>query len=334
MRPLLAFLSLTLCVAYAQAQPYIAPEALPLPPATILAPAPLVPRTGTPQEQIEADLTKFVDNLNTNKAYTDNNILVYGVNAGYLGANEWAKNWEALKIRIKLDDIGIKTVQGEQATAIILYHAVSGVESLNELFKAHSKGGAGDGMVETLTLRKGIVFEDEQEEHWQIVPPAKGFNPADPRTGIFASVTYVLAQKGTVPTDALAYVFNPEGDNSLHNIKQLTLAALQFTQDYDDTYSFQAQYAKEALLPYVKSAQLFRVPATQQEYTFNTNLSGKSRATIVDPYRTVLFYEGENQQPIFRYNGKAAIAFADGHCALVGPEEMKNVIWDVPTPRV
>jgi len=46
-----------------------------------------------------------------------------------------------------------------------------------------------------------------------------------------------------------------------------------------------------------------------------------------DYARTVLFYEGDGDTPIYRYGGKAALAFLDGHVALVTPDQAKEVIW-------
>ena len=43
--------------------------------------------------------------------------------------------------------------------------------------------------------------------------------------------------------------------------------------------------------------------------------------------QTVMFYEGQNETPIFRYDGRAAICFADGHVTLVTPDEAKSLIW-------
>ncbi|RYX80924.1 hypothetical protein EON83_26300 [bacterium] len=327
MRPLLALFPLAFCAIAAHAQPNTEPSRWGnAPDAPVAAaqpvPPPVGPRPGTPQEQIKTDVTMFINNLNKGHAFMNNNGLVHGVNTGYFGANQWAKNWDALGVQIKLDDIIIDNTDGKTATVTIKYNAQAGPELLNELFKTRFK----DGTSETLKLQKELMWG---EEPWQIVPQEKDFDPAKPETGIFAYVAYVLAQKGEVPTDALPYTFNTEGARSINNLKQLCLGVLQFVQDYDEIYAFQLQYLQEAIMPYVKSTQIFRIPASQQSYNFNANLCGKNITTLAEPARTILFYEGDNQKPIFHYAGKAAIGFADGHCVLVSPEDFKNAIWEV-----
>ena len=69
------------------------------------------------------------------------------------------------------------------------------------------------------------------------------------------------------------------------------------------------------------------MPDTNEIYVFNANLSGLSTDQVKTPARTVMFYEGQNEKPIFRYDGKAAIGFADGHTALVSPDEGQKLIW-------
>jgi prepilin-type processing-associated H-X9-DG protein len=49
--------------------------------------------------------------------------------------------------------------------------------------------------------------------------------------------------------------------------------------------------------------------------------------SVDDPTRTILVYEGKGGQLSFRHNGKAAVAFVDGHAQLVTPEEAKKLIW-------
>ena len=105
------------------------------------------------------------------------------------------------------------------------------------------------------------------------------------------------------------------------------MCVAQLSIDYDEVYAFEPRYLIEAITPYVGDPTVFQVPDTNEIYTFNANLSGKNLTVVKDFARTVLFYEGQNEKPIFRYDGKAAIGFADGHAELVTPEEAQKLIW-------
>jgi prepilin-type processing-associated H-X9-DG protein len=172
--------------------------------------------------------------------------------------------------------------------------------------------------VETLQLKLGA-----DTKKWQIVPPetAPPINAGDGFDNSISRAVYMLAQKSELK------LANEKAKVSMTNMKQLSLGVLMFAQDYDDRYAFAPQYLQEAILPYVKSKELFLVPGSQEAYSFNANLSDQSIADLKEPSKTVMFYEGADEKPTFRYDGKAAIGFADGHVVLVSPEDAKNLIW-------
>jgi prepilin-type processing-associated H-X9-DG protein len=45
-----------------------------------------------------------------------------------------------------------------------------------------------------------------------------------------------------------------------------------------------------------------------------------------------MLYEGKDGKLNFKHDGKAAVAFADGHAKLVTEEEAKTLIWKLPPP--
>ena len=69
------------------------------------------------------------------------------------------------------------------------------------------------------------------------------------------------------------------------NLKQLGLAMIQYTQDYDEMMPpmKDAATAKKALYPYVKSDDVFLSPKTHQPYLPNTSLSHRSLASFNEP---------------------------------------------------
>ncbi len=116
----------------------------------------------------------------------------------------------------------------------------------------------------------------------------------------------------------------------LTNLKQLGLGAMQFLQDWDEKFALKADKYQEALIPYIRTDQIFHCPDDkngQISYSFNPKFENVSLAQIHAPSQTVLIYEGKNGQLEFRHNNRAGVCFADGHCELVTPEKAKTLKW-------
>ncbi|HEY0076457.1 MAG TPA: H-X9-DG-CTERM domain-containing protein [Abditibacteriaceae bacterium] len=65
-----------------------------------------------------------------------------------------------------------------------------------------------------------------------------------------------------------------------------------------------------------------------ESYAFNINLEGLKAADIPNLMNTVLIYEGKDGKLEFHHDGKANIAFADGHVESVGPDDVPKLIWN------
>lgn len=303
----------------AHAQPNEAPATVMNPP----QPAPRRVRPAEPGAQITQDLTEFVAVLNGDTIFPDGLRFVSGARIGYFGANDWARDAQRLRdvFRFQIDNISVDKIEGDTATATVIYHFKT-VANIPDNAEARRRTALlAEEKTETLTLKLG-TFSLNPEKIWQIVPPAE--QPAEPqldgKVEVLAYAAFMLAQKQGPDAQLRA-------KPSLNNLKQLGLGVLQFTQDWDERFGFAPEYAREALMPYVKSSEVFLIPGSREPYAFNGRLSDKLLTQVGEPARTVLFYEGADEKPIFRYDGKAAIGFVDGHVALVSPEEAKNLIW-------
>lgn len=118
----------------------------------------------------------------------------------------------------------------------------------------------------------------------------------------------------------------------LSNVKQLATGILMFEADHDDVLAATAANWQKNVMPYVKENRLFTCPLDVDRgavvsYSINAKLLGKSATSIDAPADTVLVYEGKNGQLDFRHNGRAAVAFADGHARLVDVEMAKKLVW-------
>ena len=118
---------------------------------------------------------------------------------------------------------------------------------------------------------------------------------------------------------------------SLSNSKQLATGMLMYIQDYDEMCPYPAKSYHDLVYPYVKNEGVFKAPLAVEgetiSYSMNRNLEGVSMAAIAEPASTVLLYEGKGQKPLYRYDGKTVIAFADGHAKLLTEEQVKTLAW-------
>ena len=281
-----------------------------------------VPRPAAPQAQIELDLKSFFAALNAARpdslAY-DFVIpqFVSGGRAGYFGLSEWTNFFVAQRgsIQYRLDQVQVEKLEGDTARVKVIYSLLSPKNA------AAAVGPAGFDIVadeETLDLKREIVPWNKKEA-WRIVPPS--FETLRNRSPLaLSNVAYHGSQREGTLTQLRARI-------SISRLKHVALGAIQLSQDYDQQLAFQNEFWRDATRPYLQNDAILLIPGTQTPYTFNDNLSDKSLAAVRSPAQTVLFYEGETEKPTFRYDGKAAICFTDGHVKLVSPEEAKSLIW-------
>lgn len=297
-----------LCNGAAWAQPTAAPQ-------VIVAPRRVRPTE--PARQIKQDLMEFVSSINNGNPFSENQKWIFLARDGYFGANEWMRKWRLQNVRLKIHKIVIDEFEDNEqgASATIIYS----LTSLNTIRNDGLKAFLGRERRETVHLRPDIISEDGV---WQIVPPAK--QPQDLKisefNNVFALMSFSLAQK-------YIYVISPEARLSMARLKQLFIGAAALAQEHEGRVAFAPQYLQEALSPYIPDKDVFFVPGSKEAYSFNANLSDLNLQQADEAVQTVLFYEGENEKPIFRYGGKAAICFADGHIMLISPEQTKNLIW-------
>lgn len=111
-------------------------------------------------------------------------------------------------------------------------------------------------------------------------------------------------------------------------IKQLALAFLMYTTDWDDRFPPKENAWLKAVRPYLKDLKTLTCPldpAGTISYSYNHYIAGRY-STELD-LKTVLVYEGSKGKLNFRHGGKAAVGFTDGSAKLVTPEEAKTLKW-------
>ena len=127
-------------------------------------------------------------------------------------------------------------------------------------------------------------------------------------------------------------------DDSVSNLKQIGLALLMYTQDYDekippmvaarnadDIQNVSSNITEHTtvqsrLLPYVKNAKVFLQPQTHRPYLPNYKISRLGLDRIkTPPYQTFAFYEDAPDS-----EGKRAVLYLDGHVARIDEEEFQR----------
>lgn len=121
-----------------------------------------------------------------------------------------------------------------------------------------------------------------------------------------------------------------EATSSLSNAKLLAVATLMYCGDSDDVFPL-AKNTVDGIMPYVKNRDVLTSPGDPKgsiSYSFNDAILGKSSAGVANPATTVLLYEGKDRKLNFAHDGKAAVAFCDGHAKLYTEEAAKSLNWD------
>ncbi len=109
---------------------------------------------------------------------------------------------------------------------------------------------------------------------------------------------------------------------SASNLKQIGLALMMYSQDYDEVLPPMVDSAsvKKILMPYMANDKLFTDPRTGELYAVNTVLSKHKLAQIVSPAEMAVFYEKNLDS-----DGGRNVAFADGHVKWVRASEWETV---------
>ena len=112
---------------------------------------------------------------------------------------------------------------------------------------------------------------------------------------------------------------------ALSNAKQVALAVLQYSMDYDDVYPLadSTPRAQKIVLPYLKDGRLWTSPQPEGgRLVYNTALSGLASTSLDRIAETPLIWD-EKPWP----DGSRIVGFADGHVKVARPEDWEGTIW-------
>jgi prepilin-type processing-associated H-X9-DG protein len=103
----------------------------------------------------------------------------------------------------------------------------------------------------------------------------------------------------------------------LSNLKQLSLARLMYSEDWDDRFPLHADWP-EALYPYMKNREIYicpQAPDIPVGYAYAPSLSGRPSKSLQDPRAVMVFWDRlpGGSLPAFRHNEGINVGFADAH---------------------
>ena len=219
-----------------------------------------------------------------------------------------------------LPEVKKQMLQGTEWPTLTLSNITAKVEgkSAAVTYSIHTTGiGDVKDHAESLELAK-------VGEAWLIISPK---NPGTSKDDtLLPAIAYFFANmQGAAQTVDAA-----KATSCLSNVKQLALGTLMFAGDYDDVLKTTSAKWKTSIYPYTKNEAIFTCPEAAKgtvSYTFNARLANIKMSKIKDPAKTVLIYEGSDGKLNYRHDGRAAVAFADGHAKLINKEQAKTLVW-------
>lgn len=113
-----------------------------------------------------------------------------------------------------------------------------------------------------------------------------------------------------------------EGAATLSNVKQISLALMMYSSDYDDEipYVQSTKGAFEVIYPYMKNKDITKsLNPAGAKFLLNMAVAGVNMTSIESPAETVLFYE-DKPWP----DGTRVVSFTDGHAKRLSPEEWER----------
>ena len=207
-------------------------------------------------------------------------------------------------------------------------------------FTLQMPGFSGENAAQVKLSAVDIFTVEKHGENWLIVPDATVMHTLEQGLSSMTS-----AQMGLRPLASFVALVGASKEvlqamesarqrakatTCLSNAKQIALGVMMYVQDYDETFPRKKALYVDLVMPYIKNREVFTCPLDVKgtiTYTFNANLQDASLASINSPAETVMLYEGKNMQLDYRHDGKAVVAFVDGHAKLIGPEAAKALFW-------
>jgi prepilin-type processing-associated H-X9-DG protein len=114
-----------------------------------------------------------------------------------------------------------------------------------------------------------------------------------------------------------------------YRTKQIAIGILMLESD-EDKLAFTPKDWVKKIDAYLINKNLLTCPLDKPgvtSYTVNPALCGKNLSKLKAASKIVLLYEGKNGKLSFKHEGKATVAFADGHVRQVTPKEAKGLRW-------
>lgn len=148
-----------------------------------------------------------------------------------------------------------------------------------------------------------------------------------------AAAVFAIAVAATCCYGVLRQDAEAQRRTCVSNLKQLSLGALMYVQDYDERYppmKFASQ-THERLYPYIRNRGIYTCPATRADYVPNPALNYVFAKKIAGPASTVQFCDAKPHTA--DAGGRSwGVAYADGHVMTIDTEPRLGKPGPTPAP--
>jgi len=186
------------------------------------------------------------------------------------------------------------------------------------------------GKKKVLSAHESHLKLSRQAEDWKIVSDDSNLYSEFDVLSFMATVLKSSEESQKIYETAKG---NAQLNSCRSNLKQISLALQMFVQDHNHVFALTSSSLKKELKAYVMADAVYYCPVVsgddkkEPSYSFNNNLANITEASIKDPSKTIMLYEGTNGELNFRHNDKANVAFADGHVKSIGRKEAESLLW-------
>lgn len=181
----------------------------------------------------------------------------------------------------------------------------------------------------TLVFSSPAMTTKPERESVMLVKSGKAWllTPEKANPGNVNSIVQMCVDQAVVFSDAKDRMYTRKCTESL---TELAVATRANVAEQGNVFRLTAANWKAKMMPYAKGEYSFGCMTKKSKgsaYAFNAALAGLSAAKLRSPGTLVMLYEGSGGKLRFHPDGRAGVAFADGHVKRVNAVEAKKLRW-------
>ncbi len=124
-------------------------------------------------------------------------------------------------------------------------------------------------------------------------------------------------------------------EKCLSHVKQISMALIMYTSDYDDECLPPHKDWVDTVYPYILNRGIFVCPRARRlfpGYAYNAAVAGRHFENLEEAAATIVIYDAKNGKPAHRHNDGLNCGFGDGHAMWLRELPARLVERDDPNP--